>query len=136
MYFKYSVISFHKLIYNLYICRIRNFHTNIFYSKLLINFSNFRIQPNFVCFRGLLTMLFCTPFSPRDGWIISAAKWRGTIYLYAYKTLEEKRRCADFPPRVHRIMSWGFKFEKYILSGTKTKMMVKELIAKTHVALC
>ncbi|XP_043281674.1 decapping and exoribonuclease protein-like isoform X2 [Venturia canescens] len=74
------------------------------------------IEPTFVCFRGLLRLLLCTPYSPKDPWIICAARWKGTIYLCEFKTPEEKRRNANMSKEMLKFMSWGFKFEKYILS--------------------
>ena len=34
-----------------------------------------------VCYRGLLTTLLCTPYEGKEGWEVTAARWRGTIYL-------------------------------------------------------
>ena len=34
-----------------------------------------------VCYRGLLTTLLCSPYEGKEGWEVTAARWRGTIYL-------------------------------------------------------
>ena len=34
-----------------------------------------------VCYRGLLTTLLCSPYEGKEGWEVTAAKWRGTLYL-------------------------------------------------------
>ena len=34
-----------------------------------------------VCYRGLLTTLLCTSYESKEGWEVTAARWRGTIYL-------------------------------------------------------
>merc|ERR1719234_833262 len=44
-----------------------------------------------VCYRGLLTTLLCTPYESKEGWEVTAARWRGTIYLRQQET-EERRR--------------------------------------------
>ncbi|XP_046426717.1 decapping and exoribonuclease protein-like [Neodiprion fabricii] len=80
--------------------------------------SNRWLQPHFVCFRGLLTMLWCTPFEKQEGWIICASKWQGTIYLCAFDTEEKKLRKSNISKKQLQFMSWGFKFEQYLLTDS------------------
>ncbi len=44
------------------------------------------LNTDFVCFRGCLTTLMCTPFEPREDWRVAAVKFRGTIYLHKEET--------------------------------------------------
>ncbi|XP_001605161.1 decapping and exoribonuclease protein [Nasonia vitripennis] len=76
------------------------------------------LRPEFVCFRGLLTKIVCTPFENRDGWIICAMKFHGTIYLFAFDTEEQKCKNANLTKKDLQFMSWGFKFEQYVLSDS------------------
>lgn len=62
-------------------------------------------------------MLLSTPYEKNEGWIISACKWRGTIYLCAFDTEEKKKEKNNRSERLLEILSWGFKFEQYLLSG-------------------
>lgn len=71
----------------------------------------------FVCLRGLLTKICCTPYEKRDGWIVCAVKFQGTIYLSAVDTDEQKHKDANLTPKDLRFMSWGFKFEQFVLSS-------------------
>ncbi|XP_012264501.2 decapping and exoribonuclease protein-like [Athalia rosae] len=74
------------------------------------------LQPHFVCFRGLLTTICCTPFERQEGWIFSASKWRGTIYLNRFLTEEAQHAKNNYPESLLQFMAWGYKFEQYLLS--------------------
>lgn len=83
-------------------------HTKIITTK--------QIAPDFVCFRGLLRMLMSTPYEKRQPWIVLATKFRGTIYLCAEETQQqknEKLRCSE---RDKKFTRYGFKFESFVLS--------------------
>ncbi|XP_076033077.1 decapping and exoribonuclease protein-like isoform X2 [Oratosquilla oratoria] len=75
------------------------------------------IFPKIVCFRGLLTEIMCTPFEDREGFIICATKFRGTIYLYAYETPERIQDRRNQTERQKRMCCWGYKFEQYMTQG-------------------
>lgn len=75
------------------------------------------MRPKFICWRGLLTKIMKTPYDRREGWIICASKWRGTIYLCAFDTEADKHNKANETTRNLKFMSWGFKFEQYMLTG-------------------
>lgn len=72
---------------------------------------------DFVCFRGLLRLLMCTPYEFRDGWIILATKYKGTIYLCAEETVKQKSERENVSEQMKRIFSYGFKFEQFIMTG-------------------
>ncbi|XP_011299955.1 decapping and exoribonuclease protein [Fopius arisanus] len=74
------------------------------------------LQPNFISYRGLLTKIMKTPYDMREGWIICASKWRGSIYLCHFDTEADKEDKANITPRQMAMCSWGFKFEQYILT--------------------
>ena len=71
---------------------------------------------DFVCFRGLLTTLMCTPYERRDGWEFNAVKFKKTIYLCAVETDQKKSQRLNESQRQKDMCSWGFKFEQYVLS--------------------
>lgn len=75
------------------------------------------LSTDFVCFRGLLRLLMCTPYEFRDGWIILATKYKGTIYLCAEETAKQKTERENVSEEMKRIFSYGFKFEQFILTG-------------------
>jgi RAT1-interacting protein len=75
------------------------------------------LRHDFVCFRGLMRLLMCTPYEFRESWSILATKYKGTIYLCA-KELEEKRmERLNATDMSKKICAYGFKFEQFILAG-------------------
>lgn len=75
------------------------------------------LSADFVCFRGLLRLLMCTPYEFRDGWIVLATKYKGTIYLCAEETAKQKADRENVSEQMKRIFSYGFKFEQFIMTG-------------------
>lgn len=70
-----------------------------------------------VCFRGLLRALMCMPYENREPMIVLATNYRGTIYLCAQETEKRKGERLSQSEMQKRIMSYGFKFEQYMMSG-------------------
>lgn len=75
------------------------------------------LEADIVCFRGLLRLLMCTPYENKDGWSILATRYHGTIYLSAYETAENRHSREAQTDELKKILSYGFKFEQYMLSG-------------------
>lgn len=76
-----------------------------------------KINVDFVCYRGLLRLIMCTPYENRDPWIILASKYKNTIYLCAMETDSKKHERLNETEKSKRILSYGFKFEQYMLTG-------------------
>uniref|UniRef100_T1JH46 Decapping nuclease n=1 Tax=Strigamia maritima TaxID=126957 RepID=T1JH46_STRMM len=74
------------------------------------------LSADFVCYRGLLSLLLCTPYEKNDGWIICATKYDNIIYLCQYDTPEKIEREQNATDREKRMSSWGYKFEQYLSS--------------------
>lgn len=72
---------------------------------------------DFICRRGILKTLLCTPHKISDKWIICASKYRGTIYLCEFYTDEREQEYVNETAKVKQISSWGFKFEQYMVAG-------------------
>lgn len=70
-----------------------------------------------VCFRGLLRALMCMPYENREPMIILATNYRGTIYLCAQETEQRKHERMSQNEMQKRILSYGFKFEQYLMCG-------------------
>lgn len=75
------------------------------------------LSTDFVCFRGLLTKLLCTPYEGREGWIVCATRFRKTIYLCAYDTAEKHAQEVTETEVQKMMSSWGYKFEQYMIDG-------------------
>lgn len=83
-----------------------------------------KLQPvphDFVCFRGLLRLLMCTPYETKENWIILATKYKGTIYLCAEETEEKRAKDTYETEKSKRFCYYGFKFETYFLSSHPEK---------------
>lgn len=80
------------------------------------------LSADFVCFRGLLRTVMCTPYEFRDGWIILVTKYKGTIYLCAEETAKQKFERENVSEQMKRILSYGFKFEQFIMTGKRVEM--------------
>lgn len=82
-----------------------------------------RINCDFVCFRGLLRQIMCTPYDNNvsSSWIILATKFRGTIYLCARKTDIKRTEQLNMTDAQKRFCSYGYKFEQYLMTGTDNR---------------
>lgn len=78
------------------------------------------LNTDFVCYRGLLTQLMCTPYENREGWKVLAVRYRGTVYLHKDETEEARGQRLSTTDRQKTMGSWGYKFEQYMLADTPT----------------
>ena len=76
------------------------------------------LSTDFVCFRGLLTTLMCTPYERRADWEFVALKYKETIYLHRIETEQQRMFEQSKNDRQRQMESWGFKFEQFILSDS------------------
>jgi RAT1-interacting protein len=77
-----------------------------------------RLKFDFVCFRGLLRLLMCTPYEFRDPVSVLATKYRGTVYLCANDAERQRQQKLDQSEAMKKILSYGFKFEQFILADS------------------
>lgn len=77
-----------------------------------------RLNTDFVCFRGLLRLIMCTPYENQEGWIILATKFNGTIYLCAEETPKKAADRLNKTENDLKFCRYGFKFESFILSDS------------------
>lgn len=81
------------------------------------------LSTDFVCFRGLLRLIMCSPYERRDPWIILATKYKGTIYLCDLETEKKIQDRMNQTEVSKRICSYGFKFEQFILTSMLIHLM-------------
>ncbi|KAF9907355.1 Dom-3 Z [Linnemannia zychae] len=68
-------------------------------------------QANFICYRGLLTKIMCTPYARNEPWEMGATLYNGSIYIEEHVS-DEKRINALGSNDRHKLMSyWGYRFE-------------------------
>ncbi|XP_013412715.1 decapping and exoribonuclease protein isoform X1 [Lingula anatina] len=75
------------------------------------------LHTDFVCWRGLLTKLLCTPYENKDGWLIAVTKFNGTYYLCEYDTPERIVERENMSERQDEMCYWGHKFEQYMVAA-------------------
>uniref|UniRef100_A0A182PDN3 Decapping nuclease n=1 Tax=Anopheles epiroticus TaxID=199890 RepID=A0A182PDN3_9DIPT len=75
-----------------------------------------RLKYSFVCFRGLLRLIACTPYDWKTGWIVQAVRYRDTIYLCERPTPEKEALARNETEQQKRFCFYGFKFEQHILT--------------------
>ena len=74
------------------------------------------LTTDFVCFRGLLTTIMCTPYERREDWEFVALKYKETIYLCKQETEQQRLFEQNKSERQRHMESWGYKFEQFVLS--------------------
>ncbi|XP_050448580.1 decapping and exoribonuclease protein-like [Cataglyphis hispanica] len=78
------------------------------------------LDTDFICRRGALKTILCTPYEKYENWIIYASKYRGTIYLCEFYTHEKEQRHVNASTQERRLSSWGYKFEQYMVADQPT----------------
>lgn len=86
--------------------------------RQLIDRSGKNLAADFVCYRGLLTQIFTTPYFSRDPWTVLATKFRGTIYLCNYTSPEKKKLYEERDTEYSiKCCYYGKNFERFVLTG-------------------
>lgn len=72
----------------------------------------------FVCRRGSLHSVLCTPYERPSDWLIGATRHRGVVYLRAFDTEDWKEQCLvrETNSFFDHLTYWGHKFEQYMTS--------------------
>lgn len=83
-----------------------------------------QVSTNFVCWRGLLTKILCTPYENQEGWKIAAARFRNCIYLCEYDTQQKVEDKRFEEPRQKEMTYWGLKFEQYVTTGEREVVII------------
>ncbi|WAQ95711.1 DXO-like protein [Mya arenaria] len=76
------------------------------------------LNTDFICWRGLLTKLLCTPYENRDDWKIAVTLHNGTYYLCEFDTEAKKKEKAERTERQEEMCCWGWKFEQYLTADS------------------
>lgn len=66
---------------------------------------------------------------------MAATKFRGTVYLYAFDTENDRKRKAKETEFQDRMCFWGRKFEQYIVSGGQGAVVASTLSQSCKVLL-
>ena len=77
----------------------------------------FSLNTDFVCWRGLMTRLLCTPYENRDSWKIAVTKFKNTLFMCEFETEQKVQHQSRMSAREKEMTYWGYKFEQYLTSG-------------------
>ena len=91
-------------------------YTHIYYGFLLLLFF-FSLHTDFICWRGLLTKLLCTPYENRDDWCIAVCLFKGTYYMCEFETQKKEQEKRTMTDKQNEMCYWGWKFEQYVTAG-------------------
>ncbi|KAI0242431.1 Decapping and exoribonuclease protein [Lamellibrachia satsuma] len=94
------------------------------------------LHTDFICWRGLLTKLLCTPYENRDGWQIAVTKYNDTLYLCEYETAERVQQKERETSRQQEMSYWGFKFEQYLTAKKPGQMPSTDVAVNNNAAFC
>ncbi|KAF9108792.1 hypothetical protein BGX27_008235 [Mortierella sp. AM989] len=68
-------------------------------------------RADFICYRGILTKIMCTPYSRNEPWELRATLYKGTIYIEESVTLEKRKLSHGTNDRLKLMSYWGYRFE-------------------------
>ncbi|KAJ3276451.1 hypothetical protein HDV01_005074 [Terramyces sp. JEL0728] len=96
---------------------------------LAVQNTNIPKKPSFVTWRGIMTLIVCTPYQQHEDWELNASLVDGTIYLEQVKTLQKDR------PDQAVNMYYGYKFEACFTSPMGSKEQDK-ISVNTNIQYC
>ncbi|KAM9779920.1 decapping and exoribonuclease protein [Neosynchiropus ocellatus] len=94
------------------------------------------LDHDFVTWRGHLTKLLTTPYETREGWLLAATKFRGTVYISEVETEAAQRDRENREERHEEMMYWGYKFEQYACSDDVHGLPNPSGVVNTNEAFC
>lgn len=89
-----------------------------------------------VTWRGHLTKLLTTPYETREGWLLAATLFRGTVYISEVETEAARREKENRSARHEEMMYWGYKFEQYICADEPHRCPDSAGVVNTNEAFC
>lgn len=90
---------------------------------------------DFVSYRGVLSRIMILPYETRNDLLISAQKYKGTIYLAKFSSLAQKQIEFDREERQNMCAYGGLRFEQYLtrpLLRHKNKKSSRDLNRHCH----
>ncbi|MCP9260901.1 hypothetical protein DINM_004304 [Dirofilaria immitis] len=92
-------------------CRAKYLHEKLWDRNVCHN-------ADFICWRGTLTRIACSPYECRDGWRLAAVRYKSIIFLCEFPTNEKILQLKSMSDRDKLMTYWGFKFEQYVTSDS------------------
>ncbi|KAI8599463.1 rai1 protein, partial [Dissophora ornata] len=68
-------------------------------------------KADFICYRGVITKIMCTPYTKNEPWELGATLYKGSIYIEEHVSSEKRKNALGSNDR-HKLLSyWGYRFE-------------------------
>ncbi|XP_047428211.1 decapping and exoribonuclease protein [Mugil cephalus] len=98
--------------------------------------SSCALDVDFVTWRGHLTKLLTTPYETREGWMLAATRFEGTLYVSEVETEAARRERENRTERHEEMMYWGYKFEQYTCADSAHSSPDPGGVVNTNEAFC
>ncbi|RWS30576.1 protein Dom3Z-like protein [Leptotrombidium deliense] len=92
------------------------------------NHSDKSLNTDFICFRGLLSLILNTPYERKEDWCIHAVKFNGTIYMLAKLTERRLREEENKSEYAQKASFGGYRFEEYVCTEKQNNPPRTQLI--------
>lgn len=94
------------------------------------------INTDFVCWRGLLTKLLCTPFQNSEGWKIAITRFQDTFYMCEFETEKNAEMKRNRSTMQDEMCYWGWKFEQYVTASSQNGTPDTQSLVNTNEGFC
>ncbi|KAI9317756.1 RAI1 like PD-XK nuclease-domain-containing protein [Dichotomocladium elegans] len=93
-------------------------------------------QANIVTWRGIMTKIFCTPYSRKEPWELCATRYNGSIYLEERTTEHKKQHEAAMSDRHKQMAYWGYRFESFCTATEPNGQPDPNDVPNTNIQYC
>lgn len=102
----------------------------ILLKMLKLDLHHFKVchRADFICWRGTLTRIACSPYEFRDGWRIAVVRYKSVIFICEFPTNEKILQLKSMSDRDKLMTYWGFKFEQYMTSDSLSVIFSHEFL--------
>ncbi|XP_060071695.1 decapping and exoribonuclease protein-like [Ylistrum balloti] len=94
------------------------------------------INTDFVCWRGLLTKLLCTPSQTSEGWRIAITRFQNTFFMCEFDTEKNAEMKKNRSGMQDEMCYWGWKFEQYVTARSPNGTPDTHSLVNTNEGFC
>ncbi|KAF8929471.1 hypothetical protein BGZ58_008926 [Dissophora ornata] len=89
-------------------------------------------KADFICYRGVITKIMCTPYTKNEPWELGATLYKGSIYIEEHVSSEKRKNALGSNDR-HKLLSyWGYRFETICTISKPVSELRRVKTQKTH----
>ncbi|XP_059571237.1 decapping and exoribonuclease protein isoform X2 [Alligator mississippiensis] len=94
------------------------------------------VAADVVTWRGHLTKVVTTPYERREGWLLAATRFHGTIYVSEVETVAARAQRLARSEDLRRLIYMGYKFEQYMCAERAGGGAAPGGVVNTNAAYC